>query len=216
MLNMGSAVGAEQIRETDQSGPDDSDLSASARIVRSAMIRFAQRGVAAATVRDIAADAGVSAALVIHHFGSKESLRRECDRRVVAFLQAKRSDSAVQTLSATFARYGAYAARMLAEDSPESRRLFEELRVVSKAAVEDGTAAGSMRRSSDAEAQAVALLVLGLAPFAFAANLMHWTGGDAETAMARLAVPIAEIYTAGLLTDDAVLHAARDAKGEPA
>jgi AcrR family transcriptional regulator len=189
------------------------DLSAPGRIVRAALIRFAQQGVAGATVRDIAADAGVSAALVIHHFGSKEALRRECDDRVVAFVRAKERASAAQTLDAAFTRYGTYAARMLAEDSAESRRLFDELLEVSKAAVADGSATGSLRRSSDPDAQAVALLLLGLAPFAFTANLMHWAGTDAESAMTRLAVPIAEIYTSGLMTDSAVLEAARTTSG---
>lgn len=189
------------------------DLSASGRIVRAALTRFAQHGVARATVRDIAGDAGVSAALVIHHFGSKEQLRLECDRRVVAFVQAKERTSAARALDAAFAHYGAYAARMLAEDSPESRQLFDELLGVSRAAVADGEKVGSLRGSSDPDAQAVALLMLGLAPFAFTANLTHWAGTDAETAMTRLAVPIAEIYTAGLMTDPAVLEAARDAQG---
>jgi AcrR family transcriptional regulator len=187
------------------------DLSASARIVRAALARFARHGVSGATVRDIAADAGVSAALVIHHFGSKEALRRECDRRVAAFVREKAQADAAQALDAAFAGFGAYAARMLAEDSPESRRLFDELLVVSRAAVADGNAEGSLRPSSDPEAQAVALLVLGLAPFAFAANLAHWAGSDTGSAMTRLAVPIAEIYTAGLLTDGAVLAAAKGA-----
>jgi AcrR family transcriptional regulator len=208
-----SSVRGDSPGESEVADAAEGDLSASARIVRAALSRFAQNGVAGATVRDIAADAGVSAALVIHHFGNKEGLRRECDRRVVAFLQAKKSASAAQALDAAFARYGAYAARMLAEDSPESRRLFDELLAVSATVVADGSAAGSLRPSSDADAQAVALLVLGLAPFLFTANLRHWAGSDAESAMTRLAVPIAEIYTSGLLTDGRVLEAAESARG---
>jgi AcrR family transcriptional regulator len=40
---------------------------------------FADRGPDAVTVREIAANAGVSAALVLHHFGSKDGLRAEVD-----------------------------------------------------------------------------------------------------------------------------------------
>jgi AcrR family transcriptional regulator len=43
-------------------------------ILRSAAYLFGERGYRAVTVRDIAADAGVSAALVIKHFLSKEKL----------------------------------------------------------------------------------------------------------------------------------------------
>ncbi|MET0309255.1 MAG: TetR family transcriptional regulator [Sphingomonas sp.] len=44
------------------------------RILRSAQLAFARSGYAAASVRDIAADAGITAALVLRYFGSKEQL----------------------------------------------------------------------------------------------------------------------------------------------
>ncbi|WP_024285554.1 TetR/AcrR family transcriptional regulator [Cellulomonas sp. KRMCY2] len=44
------------------------------RILTAAATMFAERGFAGVTVRDIAADAGADAALVIRHFGSKELL----------------------------------------------------------------------------------------------------------------------------------------------
>ena len=55
------------------------DLTARARIRDAALRLFAERGIAAATVRDIAREAGVSSGLLRHHFGSKESLRDACD-----------------------------------------------------------------------------------------------------------------------------------------
>ena len=55
------------------------DLTARARIRDAAIDLFAERGIAAATIRDIAQAAGVSSGLVRHHFGSKESLRHACD-----------------------------------------------------------------------------------------------------------------------------------------
>jgi AcrR family transcriptional regulator len=44
------------------------------RILRSAQLAFARSGYAAASVRDIAANAGITAALVLRYFGSKEQL----------------------------------------------------------------------------------------------------------------------------------------------
>jgi AcrR family transcriptional regulator len=41
---------------------------------------FGERGIEGASIRDIAAEAGVSSGLVRHHFGSKEALRDACDR----------------------------------------------------------------------------------------------------------------------------------------
>ena len=59
-----------------------SDLTARARILDAAIVVFAEQG-SAASVRAIAAAAGVSPALITHHFGTKEALKTECDERVL-------------------------------------------------------------------------------------------------------------------------------------
>src|ERR1700754_4851912 len=56
------------------------DLTARARIRDAAIRLFGENGIEGASIRDIAAEAGVSSGLVRHHFGSKESLRDACDR----------------------------------------------------------------------------------------------------------------------------------------
>ena len=48
---------------------------------------FAERRAAAVTVREIAAAAGVSPGLVMHHYGSKDGLKDAVDRRAVAFFE---------------------------------------------------------------------------------------------------------------------------------
>ena len=63
------------------------DLAAPERIWHAALARFAEEGYAASSVRTIAADAGVSPALILHHFGSKEGLRAACDEFVFAFFK---------------------------------------------------------------------------------------------------------------------------------
>jgi AcrR family transcriptional regulator len=63
--------------------PDD-DRTAKAVIRDEALRLFAESGVDAVTVRQIAAAAGVSPALVVHHFGSKQGLRRAVDARVAS------------------------------------------------------------------------------------------------------------------------------------
>jgi AcrR family transcriptional regulator len=62
------------------------DLTARARIRDAAIDLFAERGVGPATIRDIAAAAGVSSGLVRHHFGSKDGLRQACDDYAMAEL----------------------------------------------------------------------------------------------------------------------------------
>ncbi|HEY2702029.1 MAG TPA: TetR family transcriptional regulator [Pseudonocardiaceae bacterium] len=64
--------------------PAFEDLTARARIRDAALRLFAERGMQAATIRDIAARAGVSLGLVRHHFGSKEELRDACDEYALA------------------------------------------------------------------------------------------------------------------------------------
>lgn len=197
--------------------PQRGDLTTSARIVAAAFDRFAQNGVDAVTVREIATDAGVSAALVIHHFGSKAGLRRECSRRVVEFVRdkARTGAAAVDRLDAVLVQYGSYAARSVSEDSEESRELFDVLLEVARAVVAEGAESGSLRESSDPDAQAVALLVLGLAPFTFSAHLTRWADENLDRAVERLAVPLAEIYTHGLVTGTGLLDAVVDRRGEP-
>ena len=62
------------------------DLTASARIRGAATRLFAERGFAATSIRDIAAEAGVSSSLVIHHFKTKALLKAATDARLVAVL----------------------------------------------------------------------------------------------------------------------------------
>jgi TetR/AcrR family transcriptional regulator, regulator of cefoperazone and chloramphenicol sensitivity len=61
-----------------------SDLTAYARIRDAALELFADRGVLATSIRDVAAAAGVSAGLVQHHFGTKAELRDAINDHVVS------------------------------------------------------------------------------------------------------------------------------------
>lgn len=42
-------------------------------------------------LRTVAADAGVTAGLIVHHFGSKDGLRRACDEHVLAVMRAAKA-----------------------------------------------------------------------------------------------------------------------------
>jgi len=64
------------------------DQAAAAAIHIAAMELFAERGDAEVTVRRIASAAGVSPALVIHHYGSKDNLRAVLEERVAAFVES--------------------------------------------------------------------------------------------------------------------------------
>lgn len=190
--------------------PVAGDLTARARILASAFDRFAAHGFDAATMRDIAAHAGVSTALVTHHFGTKQALREECDARVARFIAEKQDAAGTPSdvLGEVLGTYGPYLARMLGDGGAASAALFDRLLAVARDMVSDGSASGWLRASRDPEAQAATLVMLGVAPFLMIGPLTDWAGGDAGAALTRLAVPLAELYTHGLTTDDRLLSAA--------
>src|SRR6516165_10542669 len=68
------------------------DLTAAARIRDAAIEQFGARGFGVG-LRSIAAAAGVSAALVIHHFGSKDGLRKACDDYVAEEIRSSKSEA---------------------------------------------------------------------------------------------------------------------------
>ena len=68
------------------------DLTAAARIRDAAIERFGEQGFSVG-LRSIAEAAGVSAALVIHHFGSKDGLRKACDDYVAEEIRSSKSEA---------------------------------------------------------------------------------------------------------------------------
>ncbi len=105
---------------------DGPDGEGTARVaVRNAALRlFAERGPDAVTVREIAAAAAVSPALVIHHFGSKEGLRAAVDERVAQAFDAMFDDLGERDLAEalTGGSYGVGGRGVRAPPSRPARR----------------------------------------------------------------------------------------------
>lgn len=59
------------------------DLTAKARIRNEALVLFAERGVDATSLRTVAAAAGVTVGLIVHHYGTKEALREAVELAIV-------------------------------------------------------------------------------------------------------------------------------------
>jgi AcrR family transcriptional regulator len=70
----------------------EEDRTARARIRDAAVHTFGTAGFDA-PVRAVAAAAGVSPALVIHHFGSKDGLRAACDEHVLRVIREAETDA---------------------------------------------------------------------------------------------------------------------------
>jgi AcrR family transcriptional regulator len=117
--------------------PAFEDLTARARIRDAALRLFSDRGIAAATIRDIARAAGVSPGLVRHHFGSKEALRDACDAYAVdrlmrikeqAVLDGQLEDPGfMSTMHPTVLALYRYLARALLDGSPAAASTFDGL-----------------------------------------------------------------------------------------
>ena len=204
------------------SGIDDADLTARAGIRNAALRLFGERGHDAVTVRDIAAAAGVSPALVLHHFGSKDGLRSQVDRyaaeafdALFAEMDAEGMDQMVAgggasaSLAEAFGRtfppgspLPAYLRRLLLTNDPTGAALFGRwyaaTRQVLDALVEEGRAAPS----ADPAVRAAFLLVNDLALLLLRNQIAVAIGVDPLTpdGLDRWAREITPIYVAGVFS----------------
>jgi TetR/AcrR family transcriptional regulator, regulator of cefoperazone and chloramphenicol sensitivity len=199
------------------------DVTAAARIRDAAIALFGERGFDRTSVRQIATDAGVSAALVIHHFGSKEGLRQACDDWLVTRLIGEKTRTSGPEIAATmrewlddperFRVYIDYFTTMLADGTEGGNRLFDRLVRDTAAMLDAGVEDGSMHESSDPEMRALLITIYGLAPLLLRDQLARSLGTPLASAAAirRMTRPALELYTHGLYTDTRVLDAAEAA-----
>lgn len=135
------------------------DLKAAARIRGAALERFATYGVAGSSLRAIAADADVSPALILHHFGSKDGLRAAVDDFVVefvaivldGFVEHGAGDDSV-ALFTRFAEQPAmieYVSRSIVEGGSPGESLFDRLLELTLTGLDDMQASGLMRSDID-------------------------------------------------------------------
>lgn len=199
------------------------DLTTRARIRDAAVARFGQQGFAGTSLRQIAEDAGVSAALILHHFQSKEGLREACDAHVVrTFLSeneqmtgADASRLMRDALNSVEDRGAAldYLSRMLVDDSPASDNLFDAFLAGTRTMLHEQIAAGIMREQTDVEATAVYLTLYGLGPVILRRHLARAFGESTLTTslVERSTIPVLELFTHGLYADERLLTAAKEA-----
>ncbi|TFC80791.1 TetR/AcrR family transcriptional regulator [Cryobacterium cheniae] len=202
------------------------DLNARAKIRDAAVVHFARDGFRKANLRAIAATAGVSAGLVIHHFGSKDALRLACDDHVLGSVLARARDKATpEGLASVLQNYLAdpaefqvqidYLSRAIAEDSPAGRQVVDAIVDETEAVVRAGAFDGSMNAFSDPRAVAVLITMTSLSMMTMASHVGRALGFDgpnlSPAAMRRMALPSAELYTHGLYADDTVLRVTTDA-----
>lgn len=203
--------------------PRDRDLTTRARIRDAAILLFGREGFDRTSIRAVAAEAGVSAALVMHHFASKDGLRAAANQALVdAFLGEKdeilgpQATETMQRWLADIERYRPlldYLARVLADDSPAADELFDALLDGTRQMLDEHRAAGLVRPSADPEMLAVTVTLHGIIPLLVQRQLARALGDDALSpeVIRRMTLPTLELYTHGIYTDDRYLEMARTA-----
>ncbi|MFE0156618.1 TetR family transcriptional regulator [Nonomuraea sp. NPDC059007] len=192
------------------------DLTGRARIRDAALELFGAEGVNRVSVRTIAAQAGVSPALVLHHFGSKEGLRQACDAYVVSLVRGGPDGVDLGDTAGLAASLEAgapvrrYLARALLDGTPDAAALFDEIVASTGRWLEGGVDEGWVHPSDDPRARAAIYVTWLLAPLAFGRHLARVLDVedvhemDATLRFSRAAI---EIFTRGVFADDRALAA---------
>lgn len=163
-----------------------------------------------ATLRSIAARAGVSPALVQHHFGTKERLRAACDAHVLDYVRDEATAvleraglSDPDHLAEAFRsgpRIQRYLARALVDDSTNAAALFDDL---------VGLTAHHLAESSEAASEhhdrAVVLTAMRLGVLVLHEHVSRGLGADvfADEAATRVARASLDVLDPALLPEGA-------------
>jgi AcrR family transcriptional regulator len=204
---------------------DEADLTRKAVIRNEALRLFAAKGADAVTIREIAEAAGVSAPLVIHHFGGKQQLVEAVndyatgiwDSIVDELGDGEASTGAAPPLDAggladALVRHlpagsalPAYLRRLVLEDGPEARRLFERWFATVTAVCDALADAGVARPSADPAVRAAFLLVNDLAMILLRPLIVEVVGVDPLTpeGAQRWAANAMDVYAHGAFDLDA-------------
>ncbi len=200
------------------------DITARALIRDRALALFAEQGPDAVTIREIAAAAGVSPGLVVHHYGSKQGLREAVDAYVSeafeGMLAAAVDDpeafgGSVPQAAASFAELllaylppdspvPAYLKRLLLSGDPVGRDLFRRWYELSVAMTAQFTQAGMMRPSDDPAVRAAFLMINDLAVVLLRDHLTDVLGIDplSDDGIRRWAADVVAAYAEGVFTSE--------------
>jgi AcrR family transcriptional regulator len=197
----------------------ESDLTARASIRNAALALFAEHGPGAVSVRQIATTAGVSPALVLHHFGSKAGLREAVDEHVAGvfdeLFDAGSTDDALpaladgdagsiaQLFAQTFppdSPLPAYLRRLLLSGDPAGTRLFQSWYDATQALFDQMVRAGLATPGGDPAVRSAFALANDLALILLRGPLEHVLGFDPLTpaGIDRWAREVTAVYRDGL------------------
>ncbi|MGC2656205.1 MAG: TetR family transcriptional regulator [Mycobacterium sp.] len=189
------------------------DLTAAARIRDAAIAQFGEHGFGVG-LRAIAEAAGVSAGLVIHHFGSKDGLRRACDDYVAEVIRNSKSEAMQSHEPATwlaqlseiesYAPLTAYLVRSLQSGADLGKTLWRTMIANAEEYLDEGVRAGTLKPSRDPKARARYLAITGGGGLLLYLQ-MHEDPTNLAAVLrdysADMVLPALELYTEGLMAD---------------
>ncbi len=205
------------ISEHSGHGESVDDRSTKARIRDAGIACIAEHGITETTARKVAAIAGVSPALVIHHFGSMDGLRTACDDYVAATIRdfKEKTLSSGPSLDVLAALRDApseplvgYLAQILSDDSPAVARLVDDLVDDAERYIQQGVESGLLRPTKDPRGRAVVLSLWNLGSLVLHQHVERLLGFDltdpdaltSPTASAYIG-PLYEIYGEGVFEE---------------
>jgi AcrR family transcriptional regulator len=186
--------------------PDAEDLTARARIREAAIEQFGELGFDRATIRGIAAAAGVSSGLVRHHFGSKQALREACDEQLTKIIrrlndQAHAFPSAgIANPAAELRPYQAYLVRTLTDGGTSV--IFDDMVELSTQWLEESDRSAPQPPHTPARARAAILTAMSLSVAVLRSHVSRGMGADLSTPEGEdlLLRSLVDLYSRPLLT----------------
>lgn len=196
------------------------DLTARAVIRDEALRLFARHGPEAVSLRRVAAAAGVSPGLVVHHFGSRAGLREAVDAHVAGvfddlFAMMATADWQQATVGASFAEavvralpadspVPGYLRRLLLSADPAGRALFARWYALTEQALQQMSDAGVLRPAADPPVRAAFLMVNDLAVLLLREQIAAVLGVDplSPAGLARWADVVIAVYRDGIFTKE--------------
>lgn len=173
-------------------------------------------------MRAIAARAGVSAGLVIHHFGSKDALRKACDDYIAEQIHGAKAETIQSSDPGTwlaqvaeideYAPMMAYLVRSMQAGGDLAKSFWTKMLENTEDFLEVGVRAGTIKPSRDPKARARFLGILSGGGFLLYLQL-HDNPSDVRAVLRDYAedmmLPALELYTDGLMTDSTMYDAFR-------
>ncbi|MDN5820441.1 MAG: TetR family transcriptional regulator [Brachybacterium sp.] len=200
--------------------PEEAELSSIERIRDAAVRLFGEHGFRGTSLKVIAAEAGVSQALILHHYGTKDGLRAACDEFVSRTVRSRKAEvidgpgtvdpfPAMRQLRES-PHLLRYLTRALTEGGEHTTRLIDEMLADAVEYMAEGERSGVIRPSRAPRERAALLLLWSLGALTLHEHVARLLGvdflsGSASTDDLRhYLLPAVELFSQGLVTENSM------------